>query len=188
LISGYLTQEPSPYSFGAAPPPLVLHNPSSLERWETDRTLATIKAEARKVPDVRGAELRWFEAISSLKARGGTPNPCLRLGSTFRMGFLLSFPFPPGRGGWLTLVLFSKTCLSVVRELRSIFPSMPFLFFLLPRQFGSLFSRCVSPARKLACVWTWLATSTTRWSSASLRCFLSRQLRGGRLQGVGTGS
>lgn len=73
MISGYLTQEPSPYSFGAAPPPLVLHNPSSLERWETDRTLATIKAEARKVPDVRGAELRWFEAISSLKARGGDP-------------------------------------------------------------------------------------------------------------------
>ena len=95
LLSGYDHQEESPYSFGASPSPPVFHSRADLERVDVDKTLVSIRSEARTVPDVRGAEPRWMEAISSLKSRGGNAKSLTEAAGYIQDGIGAELSFSP---------------------------------------------------------------------------------------------
>lgn len=95
LLSGYDHQEESPYSFGASPSPPVFHSRADLGRVDADKTLDSIRSEARTVPDVRGAEPRWMEAISSLKSRGGNAKSLTEAAGYIQDGIAAELSFSP---------------------------------------------------------------------------------------------
>ena len=70
LISGFSVQPPSPYHFGGVCPTPFPATPPACSR-STEQVLYGIRHEARTVPDIRGAQSRWRDAISSLRTRPG---------------------------------------------------------------------------------------------------------------------
>ena len=74
LISGFSVQPPSPYHFGGVCPPPFPATPPACSR-STEQVLYGIRHEARTVPDIRGAQSRWREAISSLRATHSSLTP-----------------------------------------------------------------------------------------------------------------
>lgn len=95
LISGYSSQETNPYSFGASAPSLVWHERASIEKTDVAKTLSSIKAGARTVPDIRGAEPRWMAAISSLRKRGGNDKSLCEAASHIQEGIQAELHMSP---------------------------------------------------------------------------------------------